>query len=142
MLTKLHDRAKGEQGFTLIELLVVILIIGILGAIAIPAFLSQQNKARDASAKSYVLSARTAMEAIGTDSNGDYSGTDVGDLEGVEPTLTGGDVAINAAGDKTYDIQATSDTGNVFRIVRADTGTFTRPCDVDGNAGCPADGDW
>jgi prepilin-type N-terminal cleavage/methylation domain-containing protein len=44
--------ARGERGFTIIELLVVILIIGVLAAIAIPAFLSQQAKAHDASAKS------------------------------------------------------------------------------------------
>ena len=77
MLHKLRDRAASEKGFTLIELLVVILIIGILAAIALPAFLNQRSKAQDTEAESAARTAQTAMETYYTDEQ-TYVGATVG----------------------------------------------------------------
>src|SRR5579864_9065381 len=91
MLNNLRRRAEDEKGFTLIELLVVILIIGILAAIAIPAFLNQRAKAYDSAAKSNVKTAQIAEETYATDNNGTYTASDTSaandPLVKIEPTL-------------------------------------------------------
>ena len=82
MLEKLREKRNEESGFTLVELLVVMLILGILAAIAVPAFFSQRDKAQDADTKSGVRTAQTAIETYATDNGGDYTGATVAILDG------------------------------------------------------------
>ncbi len=56
-------KSRSNDGFTLIELLVVIVIVGVLAAIALPSFLTQASKAREAEAKTYIGSINRAQQA-------------------------------------------------------------------------------
>ncbi|MCU1693340.1 MAG: secretory protein [Frankiales bacterium] len=74
MLARIRKaQENNEGGFTLIELLVVMIIIGILAAIAIPAFLSQKQKAKDTSAKSDVSTIGKEVAAYYVDGTGTLS---------------------------------------------------------------------
>jgi type IV pilus assembly protein PilA len=159
MLKRLRERAGSEKGFTLIELLVVMLILGILAAIAIPAFLNQKGKANDANKKTEARTMQTAMETCATDNPGttaSYTGCDLTRIRAIEPTITAGaDVQLTNSS-ATYVVTSDDavDTGNRFQVTKNTNGTVSHMCGTGalpniganaadrGTGGCPPNGNW
>ena len=113
MLARIRKaQENNEGGFTLIELLVVMIIIGILAAIAIPAFLSQKNKAKETSAKADVSTIGKEIAAYYVDNTGTLTLTSV---VGTSWTLSAG--ATPVATGKLSAGNSTATTGTTPNVI-------------------------
>ena len=85
----------------------MILIIGLLAAIALPAFLTQRVRAQDTEAKSAVRNARTTLAAFHTD-RATYD-TDATTLIDLEPSLAEAKNLTMTGDDNTFTVSVDSE---------------------------------
>jgi len=110
MLDRIKTRLNSEEGFTLIELLVVIVILGILVAIAVPAYLSFKGSAQTAAAKSNVRSAIPAAEQLNVQ-NGNYAGLNGAALRTAAPGVGANVKGVSVNTNAGYCIEDSEDGG-------------------------------
>jgi type IV pilus assembly protein PilA len=140
--SRFRRRAAATDGFTLVEMLVVVLIIGMLMAIGMAAFLNQRGKAQDSKAKLDVTTAAKAMQVYNTERDS-FAGATPAALKLIEPALgeaVGLDVESTAT---TFTITADSaaKAGARFSISRDAGGDLTRTCSLPGTGSCLAEAD-
>jgi type IV pilus assembly protein PilA len=120
-------RRPRSCAFTLIELLVVVVILAILLAVAIPAYLSQQTKAKDAKAKQYLAYAYRAIRSGIPETNNKFptNTSMVSWVQQSEPELTsavGNCYALGTLTSNSVVVDSGSSSGNLTLCTRSDSG--------------------
>ena len=135
---------KKEKGFTLIELMIVVAIVGILAAIAIPAYQNYTIRARVTEGLSLADSAQTAIAEY-TQSTGGVAPVGGGALTGIvvantgwtAPTATSNvaSMAMSTAGVITTTYTAAAGSVVLNLVPTADAaGNISWGCNVNANA--------
>ncbi|WP_295999744.1 pilin [Rugamonas sp.] len=115
---------QAQAGFTLIELMIVVAIIGILAAVAIPAYSDYTIKAKLANAMSAADPLKAAVALCAQEAGGDLSTCNDANANKPIPVLTATKEVLSAATATTGIITLTLQTG-LGTTVDSKTITFT-----------------
>jgi type IV pilus assembly protein PilA len=119
--------SEGDAGFTLIELMVVVLIIAVLLAIGLPAFVGFRNSAQDRSAQSDLRNVLLAEKMIWQETAA-YTQV-IAEVEAVRPgsriaadPVAGVFVDLNDSDDQIVCLVRASGSGRFFSVWESATG--------------------